>query len=241
MTLRRTILGLELEIPEPTVEYTEHGEGLEHVDDTLARMGELALEGAEDWRIRELAVRTLRAADVAPKDARGAALAVYRFAEQHVLYVADPLHIEWIQRPLYTLVSGAGDCDDIATLIAAMLATIGIPFRFRTIGPGGADKPEHVHVEAMIAPDGQWVSLDPVLAPDGGAPGDRIPGDGRIYGESGRFTGMVAGATLGHCCTLANLPEIPAVTTPSDGQIGLDPNGVPVEWSAQRRMWVWHG
>ena len=188
--LRRTILGLELEIPPPHVEITEHGEGLEHVDSTLGKMGALALQDAADWRIRHLAVAALREAGAAWKDKRAEVAALYDFVATHVDYRADPIHLEWVQRPLYTLVSGAGDCDDIATLLAALFASVGIPFRYRTVGetPEGQD---HVQVEAAIGDGpGDWISVDPVLIPEGGLLGARVPGSARLYTPEGSYVGM---------------------------------------------------
>lgn len=59
-------------------------------------------------------------------------------------------------------VKGWGDCDDVSTLVAALVRAIGmLPF-FRVVRwPGGA------HVSVMVqTPRGRWVSMDPVGYPE---------------------------------------------------------------------------
>jgi len=54
----------------------------------------------------------------------------------------------------------AGDCDDCAMLVAALLASIGIPVRFRAIKITDTEF-EHVFTEARIR--GVWYPVDPTV------------------------------------------------------------------------------
>lgn len=60
----------------------------------------------------------------------------------------------------------SGDCDDIATFLAAILCVFGVPVRLRAIRYT-AKQPEfeHVFVEA-INEIGEWQILDPTVPPD---------------------------------------------------------------------------
>jgi len=56
---------------------------------------------------------------------------------------------ETVQTPLVTLQLGAGDCDDHATLMVALLRSIGIPARFKTVATDPSDPRNFNHVYAL--------------------------------------------------------------------------------------------
>ncbi len=58
------------------------------------------------------------------------AKAIYYFVQQNIDYVNDPVGHEYVAGPKQTLLSKAGDCDDIAVLLANLEAAIGIDVRF---------------------------------------------------------------------------------------------------------------
>jgi len=82
---------------------------------------------------------------------------LYRFVRDSIRYVQDVNEIETVQEPQKTLEFGAGDCDDKATLLAALLESIGHPTRFVAIGfePGIFS---HVYVESRIGDS--WVAME---------------------------------------------------------------------------------
>lgn len=88
-----------------------------------------------------------------------------QFVRDRVRYQADPVDVEYVQSPRRMLDaiqrSGrtAGDCDDMAGLLAALAEAAGYPTRFRVQGPPGDDY-QHIIVEAQ-EPAGAWVALDP--------------------------------------------------------------------------------
>ena len=74
-------------------------------------------------------------------------------------YVRDIRDVETVQIPIKTLEYRAGDCDDMVTLLAALLESIGYETRFVAMGtrPGHF---QHVFLEAQL-PSGEWMALDP--------------------------------------------------------------------------------
>lgn len=123
-------------------------------------MSKLAREGSHSYDVRAAATRIVHA--VPGKQVRAELETLYRWVRDHVRYRFDPLGLEWVQAPTRTMLERAGDCDDMATLLAAFAGSLGHKWRFRTVGPSPGIM-KHVAVEAW---DGRgWVSLDPVLEP----------------------------------------------------------------------------
>jgi len=141
-----------------SVRYYNAPNGLGHALASIKSMAQLARAGAHSYEIRSLATKITRA--VASKDVRGELAAIYVWVRDNIRYRFDPVGLEWIQAPARTLAEGAGDCDDLATLIAALVQALGHRARFQTVGPS-PNAQEHVYAQAF---DGkQWISLDPVL------------------------------------------------------------------------------
>lgn len=89
---------------------------------------------------------------------------IRRFLERRVRFHPDPLHFETIKEPEFQLReierdgTTAGDCDDIATLGAALGLALGLPARFRVMAFDAAAPFEHVTADLF---DGsEWVDLD---------------------------------------------------------------------------------
>lgn len=91
-------------------------------------------------------------------------VALRRFLAEHVRFRHDPTGVELLKAPAYQLAAirargiVTGDCDDIATLGAALGLAAGFPARFVVLrfDPGGPF--EHVFTE-LRGPSG-WVELD---------------------------------------------------------------------------------
>lgn len=78
--------------------------------------------------------------------------AVYRWVRKNIRYVADPRDTDLFVHPhrllqMATRGAGAGDCDDHASLIAALLTSIGWHCGLRAWGPNDN---EYVHVYAVV-------------------------------------------------------------------------------------------
>jgi len=80
---------------------------------------------------------------------------------KNIPYNRDPHNVEFLQRPLYTLMGNrpGGDCDDRAICVGAMAILRGEPFSFVAMGRY-PDKPLH-HVATNVMIEGKWRHIDP--------------------------------------------------------------------------------
>lgn len=133
---------------------------------TLRLMEALAERGARDLRVRELAINLARSAGVRPHDFLGEIAAQYQFVRDRVRFTRDPVGIELLQDPSATLGNLAGDCDDKATLLAALLKSIGHPARlsFRVIGLDPREPATFGHVYVVARMGAHEIALDPTHA-----------------------------------------------------------------------------
>ena len=129
---------------------------------TLQLMQRLALEGSRNVTVREAAINAVRQAGARPHDHEAEAFALFAFVRDRVRFTRDILNVETLQGPRYTLHVMAGDCDDRATLLAAMMRAIGLPadlsFRVSASNPNSRAF-SHVYVVARIG--GKVIPLDP--------------------------------------------------------------------------------
>lgn len=98
-----------------------------------------------------------------PRDQRCEVSTIHDFIRQHVRFVQDPTAREAISTPLKFLDDieykgrSTGDCDELSTFEASLLAAIGIEPRFRFGGEGR--EMYHVWVQALVG--NAWVDLEP--------------------------------------------------------------------------------
>jgi hypothetical protein len=117
--------------------------------------------GGHSLPIRQWATRVVH--NVPGKARLQELAALYQWVRDHIRYRSDPHGLEWVQSPMRTLEEQAGDCDDMAVLLAAGATALGFKTRYRIM----ARKPgrwQHVWAEAFAL--GRWVPLDPVLEPE---------------------------------------------------------------------------
>jgi len=92
--------------------------------------------------------------------------ALHRFVRDQIRYVRDPDGYELVQSPEKTLEYAQGDCDDQATLLAALLKSIGHPSRFIALGFEGGPL-SHVLVQTKVDSTGDdkkdWLSLETII------------------------------------------------------------------------------
>lgn len=93
-------------------------------------------------------------------DYAGEILACYYWVCQNIRYMRDPHEVELVKEPIITLRTRQADCDDISTLLAAMLMATGNECRFVLISFNPERVPSHVFV-AVKTPAG-FLPLDPV-------------------------------------------------------------------------------
>jgi len=126
---------------------------------------------------RSLAVR--RAAEgvvsgLREKDYNGEIAALYYWVCAHKRYTHDPTHVELVKDPLASLeeIQRFGkatlDCDDLSTLLAALLMSIGVRVQIVTVdfkSCTGQDNFSHVFTVAQDPKSKTWLVVDPVAGP----------------------------------------------------------------------------
>lgn len=96
-----------------------------------------------------------------------------QWVSANIRYIHDPPDHELIQTPQYTLQQRAGDCDDQAILLAALLTSLGHPLspsdeqlvvqhptRFLALGLNGLPL-SHVMVQTKVGP--QWLGAETIV------------------------------------------------------------------------------
>lgn len=129
------------------------------LSDVVDWMVKFAHKGKVDMRVRVLVEELCR--QVESGDYASEALAIYYWVDRHIRYMRDIQNVEFLKEP-GELVSGArtGDCDDIATLIAAMLLACGNECVFSLVSFNPAKVPSHVFCCVRTAEG--LIALDPV-------------------------------------------------------------------------------
>jgi hypothetical protein len=138
---------------------------------TVAHAINLIRAGAKDFRVRQTAIGILRRQGVRPKDYLGEIKALFEWVQQHIRYTRDPFRVEVLHSPRRMLQLRAGDCDDMAIVLGAMLEAVGHSVRLVLTGtdPHAPDRFTHIYVEARCR--GRWVPLDATMPyPMGWAP-----------------------------------------------------------------------
>lgn len=159
-TQLRLLSGDVAQAPLPRVTYSQHPNGFRHTKSTIKKMCDLAREAQGTYEIRHLATEITR--HVPSKSPRAELFALYAWVRDHIRYRYDPLELEWVQAPHITVSEGAGDCDDMTVLIAALSGSLGHPWRIRTVGKTRAAQ---AHVAPQCHDKTVWLDLDPVLEP----------------------------------------------------------------------------
>ena len=134
-------------------------EGVDAVRATLRLMVKIARTYRGDVGVIETAQEITRG--LPSKDYRGEVSMLHRFVRDRVRYVRDPRGVEKVQSPKRTLEMASGDCDDKATLLAALLESIG--FTTRYVALGFKDGPySHVILEVRLGT--RWLPLETTVA-----------------------------------------------------------------------------
>lgn len=107
---------------------------------------------------------------VPERDYRGQAMAVRAFVARSIRFARDPLGVESITRPQEhqkRLQAGGfvlGDCDDAATLAAALGMSVGLRGEFTVLAFNRPDAPyQHVYT-TLVTPAGEKVECDTTRA-----------------------------------------------------------------------------
>ncbi|MHB1798926.1 MAG: transglutaminase-like domain-containing protein [Vulcanimicrobiaceae bacterium] len=135
--------------------------GVAGIRRTLGVMAAVTRAARHDPYVLQVARTIVRSAP--PRNTLAEAQAIARYVRGHIRYTRDPVDVESVSPPAWTLGARAGDCDDQAILVASLLRAVGIPARFVAVGPA-RDHYVHTFAEAQIS--GHWVPLDTALPPN---------------------------------------------------------------------------
>jgi hypothetical protein len=129
-------------------------EGLEHMmADAVRVRGSLThatlrlMQGVIDaWGVNPWTVNLARqiCRNAGATDRISEAHAIWDWVQTHVQYRLDPVGAEWVQDPFETIEKqGAGDCDDMAVAVGALLQAIGHPATACAVWWAGRDEYTH--------------------------------------------------------------------------------------------------
>jgi transglutaminase-like putative cysteine protease len=138
---------------------------------TVEHIANLIRFGSKDFYVRQKAIDILIERGVRPKDYLGEINALFQFVQRGVRYTKDPLRVEVLHTARRMLDLRAGDCDDMAILLGAMLEAIGHPVRLVITGPDPLRPRLFTHIYLEVFHQGRWIPLDPTMRfPMGWAP-----------------------------------------------------------------------
>jgi hypothetical protein len=138
-------------------------------DDTISLMLQYARgpEGEQNVKVRQYAEAIVK--QLRPKDYLGEIIAIRHWCTAPRLrYANDARHVEQVKSPFRVLTEieqyGVSnlDCDDYATLIAALGMTLGREARFTMVGFGLPGDYTHVFACLKEPRSGEWIICDPV-------------------------------------------------------------------------------
>lgn len=154
--------------PAQPVRATLHGipDGIPGATATLRAMRQLVKDGIRDpaQGVRECALGII-SSDRWIQQIRD----IQSWVQDNIMYVLDPIDsdggVELVQTPQVTLKLRAGDCDDQATLVAALLSVIGHPCRFIAVGFNGQPL-SHVLCQTKVSNTGtdskDWCAVETI-------------------------------------------------------------------------------
>lgn len=128
---------------------------------TAHMIGDLVLEGAKDFYVRQKAIEIFREYGVRPKDRFGEVCALFDWVRKNIRFTRDIFRVELLHTARRMLELRAGDCDDLTITLGAMLVSTGHPVRLALVG----FRPERPHAYSHIYPEvnlnGRWIAIDP--------------------------------------------------------------------------------
>ena len=138
---------------------------------TVEHITRLIRQGAKDFHVRQTAIDILLRREVRPKDYLGEIKALFEWVQQNVRYTRDTFRLEVLHSARRMLELRAGDCDDMAILLGAMLESIGHPVRLVLSGPNPLKQDLFTHIYVEVFHKRRWIPLDATMPhPMGWAP-----------------------------------------------------------------------
>ena len=142
---------------------------------TVEHVQALIRAGAKDFYVRQKAIDILLEKRVKPKDYLGEIQALFEWVQQQIRYTKDTFQVEVLHSAKRMLELRAGDCDDMAILLGAMLESIGHPVRLVLSGPDPLKPDLFSHIYLEVFHKGRWIPLDATMPyPMGWAPSTMV-------------------------------------------------------------------
>jgi len=148
-------------------------------DDAVAAMIHYVIREYTIPRVRNLAEDIVHG--INPNDQKSQMMAILHWTMKNLKYVTDEKEaarlfgtsgdLEMVKSPTGVLDSGRYDCDCVATLIGALLMSLGVKVRFVVVGfdpveVTGPEGYEHVYAIGLEEQSGKWLIIDPVSSPN---------------------------------------------------------------------------
>jgi hypothetical protein len=130
---------------------------------TVEHVQSLIRTGAKDFYVRQKSIDILLEKHVTPKDYLGEIKALFEWVQQHIRYTKDTFQVEVLHSARRMLELRAGDCDDMAILLGAMLEAIGHPVRLVIIGPDPLRQDLFTHIYLEVFHKDRWIALDATM------------------------------------------------------------------------------
>lgn len=94
---------------------------------------------------------------------------IFKWFVANYKYVPDPVDIELIRSPKYTIIGKEryGDCDDLSTALATYLEAVGIETKYRTVAWKKETGNNFTHVYVLAKDKSGWIPLDPTAGTGG--------------------------------------------------------------------------
>jgi len=146
----------------PQIEFHTIPDGAGGTRATLRLMSQVVKQARADPVIRDTAADLVLGCS--PGDYRGEVECLFEFVRDNIRYLQDTNGLERLEYPTILLKTKQGDCDDKATLLAALLESIGHPARFVAVGYQQPGEFEHVYVETRIGSN--WIAAETTLNVD---------------------------------------------------------------------------
>lgn len=138
---------------------------------TARLIADLVEQGARDFYVRQRAIQIFRRYRVPAKDRMGEVASLFDWVRRNVRYTRDIYRVELLHTARRMLELRAGDCDDMAILLGAMLMSTGHPVRLALVGfkPDRPHSYSHIYLEVLLG--NRWLPLDATIEqPMGSAP-----------------------------------------------------------------------
>jgi transglutaminase-like putative cysteine protease len=144
-------------------------DGSRNAGGTLKKMRQLVIDGSRTEQVIQAARAIVRYAG--PRDYYGQAQALRRWLSEHLRFSRDPKGTELLQKPAFMLdeirkhAVVDGDCDDAATLSAALATALGFACTITAVAFYSKHAPfQHVYTLVSVGrkPDGSpdWMDMD---------------------------------------------------------------------------------